>query len=168
MSPAVVLVEIGEEDKPVLANLLQLYRYDMSEFRDYDLTEHGTFIYRFLDHYWTEPDRYAFFIRDADRLLGFAMVRYEEGWHHVAEFFVLRRYRGSGVSRAAAADLLGRFPGRWKIFHDDANRRAGRFWAAVVKDASAGHFEQRGVVTGAGFVGQEYSFHVAPRPTSTQ
>ena len=58
----------------MLANLLQLYRYDMSEVREYELTEHGTFVYRFLDHYWTDPGRHAFLIRHDGWLAGFAMV----------------------------------------------------------------------------------------------
>ena len=43
----------------MLANLIQLYRHDLLEFRGYELSEHGTFVYRFLDHYWSEPGRGA-------------------------------------------------------------------------------------------------------------
>jgi predicted acetyltransferase len=161
VSPAVTLVPALEDDKPVLANLLQLYRYDMSEFRDYELTEHGTFIYRFLDHYWSEPGRQAFLIRHDGCLAGFAMVRdNEHGEREVAEFFVLRSHRRDGVSRQAALLLLRRFPGRWEVFHDDANVRAGRFWAAVVREASGGQFDKNATVSSAGFVGQEYRFGV--------
>ena len=145
----------------MLANLLQLYRYDMSEVREYELTEHGTFVYRFLDHYWTDPGRHAFLIRHDGWLAGFAMVGdNEQGEHEVAEFFVLRSHRRDGVSREAALQLLRRFPGRWKLFHDDANLPAGRFWAAVVREASAGTFDKNAVVSSAGFAGQEYVFDV--------
>ncbi len=34
---------------------------------------------------------------------------------HMAEFFVLRRWRRTGVGRAAVRDLLERFPGTWEI-----------------------------------------------------
>lgn len=161
VAPDVVLDPVVEERKPVLANLLQLYRHDLSEFRSYEVSDHGTFVYRFLDHYWTEPGRHAYFIRHAGQLAGFAMVRQvEQGTHEVAEFFVLRRHRGDGTSRAAALQLLRRSPGQWIIFHDDANERAGRFWVAVITQASGGEFEQNAIISSAGFAGQEYRFAV--------
>lgn len=42
------------EDKVVLANLIQLYRYDSSEFDGHALTEHGLYLYKYLDHQWTD------------------------------------------------------------------------------------------------------------------
>jgi hypothetical protein len=51
------LEAVAEEDKAILANLVQLYRHDLSEFRHYPLTEHGTFVYRFLDHYFFDDGR---------------------------------------------------------------------------------------------------------------
>ncbi len=50
----VELVAVIEEHKHVLANLLQFYCYDFSEVRGYELTPHGTFVYRYLDHYFSE------------------------------------------------------------------------------------------------------------------
>jgi predicted acetyltransferase len=161
VTPDATLVPVEEEDKPVVANLLQLYRYDMSEFREYDVSEHGLFVYRFLDHYWTEPGRHAFLIRRGSVLIGFAMVR-EVGpnSYDVAEFFVLRRHRGSGAARTAAHEMFCRFAGRWTLFHDDANTRAGRFWTAVVTEVSEGTFDREAIVSSAGFAGQRLRFEV--------
>lgn len=50
---------VAEADKAVLANLVQLYRHDLSEFRSYELTEHGTCVYRFVDHTFLEEGRHA-------------------------------------------------------------------------------------------------------------
>ncbi len=36
------------------ANLLQFYCYDFPEICGWELTSHGTFVYRYLDHYFTE------------------------------------------------------------------------------------------------------------------
>ncbi len=65
----------GIQEKPVLRNLVELYRYDSSEFDGEDVGEHGLFVYRYFDHYWTEPGRHAFIVRVSGRLAGFAMVR---------------------------------------------------------------------------------------------
>jgi hypothetical protein len=110
--PTVELEPVAEEHKSVLANLVQLYRYDFSEVRGYELSGHGTFVYRFLDHYWTEPGRSALFIRQKGQLAGFALSRQrQDGVREVAEFLVVRAHRRSGVGRAAALGLFERTPG---------------------------------------------------------
>ncbi|MDQ2729964.1 MAG: GNAT family N-acetyltransferase [Actinomycetota bacterium] len=163
MAPPVVTLEpVAEGDKAVLANLVQLYRYDFSEVRGYELTEHGTFVYRFLDHYWTEPGRHAFFVRVDGRLAGFALARQIGDGHEVAEFFVARRHRRARVGRAAALALFARLPGRWTLFHDDANEPAARFWERMVAEASDGAFGRDQVTTSAGFAGVNYRFCSRP------
>jgi predicted acetyltransferase/SAM-dependent methyltransferase len=163
--PLVVLEPVAEEDKAVLANLLQLYRHDLSEFLHYELSEHGTYVYRFLDHYWSEPGRHAFFIRVDRHLAGFALARDVDGEHEVAEFFVVRRHRHRGVGLEAALALFARLPGRWSLFHDNANEAAGRFWKEVVERASGGNFEHERLISPAGIVGQQYRFAVEAEAT---
>lgn len=127
------LAVVTEEHKHVLANLLQFYRYDFSAARGYELTSHGTFTYRYLDHYFTEDGREACFITAAGRLAGFTMTRRtDDGAREVAEFFVVRRYRGHGVGSAAARQMFRRHPGEWLLAFDHANAGAVRFWPAVV------------------------------------
>ena len=38
----------------MLRRLIELYRYDFSEFDQADLGPHGDYGYRYLDHYWSE------------------------------------------------------------------------------------------------------------------
>lgn len=71
----VELVPAGEPDRAVLRRLLELYRYDVSEFNGADVDQHGEFGYRYLDHYWTEEDRAAFLLRADGHWAGFALVR---------------------------------------------------------------------------------------------
>ncbi len=139
----VVLVPVAE-DKAVLANLLQLYIYDFSPIRGFELTEHGTYVYRFLDAYFTEPDRQAWFIRHDGRLAGFAMARLmPDGFNEVAEFFVVRAHRRARVGRRAAAALFGQCPGRWEVAYDVANREAAAFWPPAVAAAATSPVEHR-------------------------
>ncbi len=159
---AVSLETVGEEHKSVLANLLQLYRYDLSEFRSYELSDHGAYVYRFLDHYWTEAGRHPFFIRHGGRLVGFALARErDDGVTEVAEFFVVRSRRRAGVGRAAALALFERFPGEWELFHDDANHTGAEFWVRVISEVAA-DWSQDQVTTSAGFVGRRYRFRIVP------
>jgi predicted acetyltransferase len=102
------LQSIKKEEKPILRNLLELYQYDFSEFEGGDVGDQGLFGYDDLDHYWTEPGRFAFFIHCDSQLAGFALVRDipdgSDGVAHVmAEYFVLRKYRRKHVGQTAVA-----------------------------------------------------------------
>jgi predicted acetyltransferase len=136
---SVELTPVSGADKAVLANLLQLYCYDFSEFDGEELTPHGTFTYRYLDHYFTDDDREACLITADGRLAGFTMTRrLEDGARSVAEFFVVRRHRRLGVGRTAAHQMLRRHPGRWQLSFDHANQAAARFWPGVVAEIAEG------------------------------
>lgn len=54
------LVAATEDDRPVLRRLIELYRYDFSEFDQADVDRHGEYGYRYLHHYWTEASREPF------------------------------------------------------------------------------------------------------------
>jgi predicted acetyltransferase len=126
------------QEKIILRHLLELYRYEFSAFDGEDVDDVGLFGYRYLDHYWTEPDRLPFLIRVDGRLAGFALL-----WlpadpgggaapNDIAEFFVLRKYRRLGVGRAVAVRLFGRFPGTWQVRELAENTAAQTFWRAVI------------------------------------
>ncbi|MEU4739405.1 GNAT family N-acetyltransferase [Actinosynnema sp. NPDC023658] len=137
----VELAVVGEQDKVVLANLIQLYQHDFSEIRDLPLTRHGTFGYPYLDHYFTEGGREAYFIEARGELAGFALCRGdldEDGSWNVAEFFVARGHRGRGVAREAARRLFARHPGVWTLSVDHANTAAAAFWSSVVEELATG------------------------------
>lgn len=143
----VELIEVTEDDKTVLANLVQLYCYDMSAVRGYDLTEHGTYIYRYLDHYFLETGRDALFLRHAGALAGFVMSReLPAGEREVAEFFVVRSHRRAGVGARAAEALFALHPGRWVVAYDDQNHDGSAFWPAVVERVAIGGVEREHVV----------------------
>lgn len=141
----VQIVEAAIEDKPVLRRLLELYLYDFSQFDGCDVDEHGTFGYPYLDHYWTEAGRHPFLIRVDGKWAGFALVRQiddEPPRTEMAEFFIMRRYRGQGVGRQVATDLFDRFPGRWRVGQETGNMPAQAFWRDVIGRYTNGRFEE--------------------------
>lgn len=142
------LQPVSIDDKPVLRNLLELYRHDFSEFDGRDLGEHGLYGYTYLDHYWTEPGRHPFFIRVDTRLAGFALVRIlshgDISETHMSEFFIVRKYRRKGVGEAAARLLFDRFPDhRWSVDQADCNIPAQQFWRGVIARYTGGTFVER-------------------------
>jgi predicted acetyltransferase len=131
MASDVEVVSASPDDKDVLANLLELYLHDFSEMTDADVDAHGRFGYRFLDNYWTDPDRHPFVFRAGGRLAGLALVRSGTP-HDMAEFFVLRKYRRRGVGFVAARAVFAVFPGEWQVREMAANRGAIAFWREAI------------------------------------
>ncbi|WP_336765722.1 hypothetical protein [Paenibacillus sp. USHLN196] len=48
------IVLVPYEEKTVLYNLVQLYRYDSSEFDGHVINDHGLYLYKYFDHQWTD------------------------------------------------------------------------------------------------------------------
>jgi predicted acetyltransferase len=126
------VTEALDDDRPVVRRLLQLYHYDFSEFDDSDVNLHGEYLHRYFDEYWTDEDRRAFLFRVDGALAGFALV-FTGDPHDVAEFFVMRKYRGRGVGAQAAAFLFDQFPGRWTVRQLLSNPAATAFWRKAIR-----------------------------------
>src|SRR5580704_3818990 len=98
------VVPAAPDQAPLLANLLELYAHDFSEFHNVEIGEDGRFGYRALPLYWSEPDRHPFLIMLDSKLAGLALVKKgsdvsgsdvssNEAVWDMAEFFILRAYR---------------------------------------------------------------------------
>lgn len=140
----VKVVPVSESEKDVLANLMQLYRYDSSEYNDDEIDPSGKFdIGSYFDFYWTEAERHPFFIKSEDQLVGFALVReFEPAKYSIAEFFVARKYRRSGIGKRAAYLLFNRFSGEWHVAQEEDNIPAQLFWRAIIAEYCGGDFEE--------------------------
>ena len=131
MSPKVEVVPATIDDKPTILELLQFYLYDFSEIQGWDLGERGRFEHRSFDPYWTDADRHPFLIRADGRLAGMALVQSGDP-HDMAEFFVVRKYRRSGVGADAARTVFAMFPGEWQVRQIAANTGATAFWRRII------------------------------------
>lgn len=144
----VVLERAGRAQCSVLENLFQLYMHDMSAWFSISMTETGRF--RFdpasLDAYWEDAAHHAFLIRADGELAGFLLVQpcaADPGCRDVEQFFVLRRFRRSGVGADAFRQCLQALPGRWQVRVLPENQPAYAFWQGVVDGVSAQGFTQR-------------------------
>lgn len=140
-APRITLEPARPSDAPVLANLFELYTYDLSTaFPDVTLGPDGRYGYAKLPAYFSEPERrFAYLIRQEGALAGFALATRgspasdDPDVLDVAEFFVLRRYRGAGVGRAAANLLWRARPGRWTVRVYEGNADALPFWRRAIE-----------------------------------
>jgi predicted acetyltransferase len=147
---SVTLDEATPADAELLGNLLQLYIHDLSAiFSQVELGADGRFAYPKLGLYLEGTDgKRAFVIRDAGRVAGFALVKRGSPFSDdpelldVAEFFVARRFRGSGVGRAAAEQLWDRLPSRWTVRAAQKNAEAVSFWRRTITAYTDGTAEE--------------------------
>ena len=97
-------------EKEIVANLMRLYRHDLSEFSERETVDsHGLF-------------------------------RRTDSYMSMSEFFVLRGLRRSGVGLLAAKDIIMRYPGCWRIHELGSNLPAQRFWRRVAKEITGGNY----------------------------
>ena len=97
-------------EKEIVANLMRLYRHDLSEFSKRETVDsHGLF-------------------------------RRTDSYMSMSEFFVLRGLRRSGVGLLAAKDIIMRYPGCWRIHELGSNLSAQRFWRRVAKEITGGNY----------------------------
>ena len=136
----VEVIPARPEQAPILANLLELYAHDFSEFIDLTLGPDGRFGYERLDLYWEEPGRHPFIITAGGHLAGFAFVRKgseisddADVWD-MAEFFVVRGFRRLGVGMRAAHEVWRKFPGKWEVRVIDRNQKAKEFWRRAINE----------------------------------
>ena len=137
-SLGVELLPASQEQEPILANLLELYIHDFSEFIPVDLGADGRFGYPNLPLYWTDPDRHPFLIRVDGQWAGFVLIvntkagsRDRQLWD-MAEFFILRGFRRRGIGRIVAHEVWQRYPGPWQVRVMDANAGACSFWERAI------------------------------------
>lgn len=144
MTPILEVAPAGPAEKPVVARLVQLYLHDFSEFAAIgspygDTDARGAFKMETFDTYWTDAGRMVLLFRVEGQLAGLAFINQwspsgEGVDHSVAEFFVLRKYRRSGIGRRAAHDIVRRYRGVWEINVALYNEPAQEFWRRALAD----------------------------------
>lgn len=139
------LRRVAVDEKEILQNLLEKYMHEFSQWNAQDVNGWGMYGYNYLDNYWSEEGRYAFFIMAEDKLAGFAMVRVgmedeEEIDYVMSEFFVMHKYRKRGVGKAAVYETLRRFHGKWKLQRHPCNLPAVHFWDKVIEEYTGGRY----------------------------
>jgi predicted acetyltransferase len=142
MSPKVDIVAVGADAQPVIENLMQLYIHDMSELFSgtprCDVEADGRFRSSTeIGKWWQDVGHMAFLVRVDGRLAGFVLLNAatHSGTlvdHNVAEFFIVRKHRRSGVGMAAAHTMLSRNPGKWEVAVMRANAAALAFWSRCI------------------------------------
>jgi len=144
----VQLIKACLQHKTVIKNLMQLYMYDFSEFVDMDVEANGLFAaYRNIDGYWQDENRFPYMIQQNEKYIGFVLVRcieeLQRNYFSVAEFFVMKKYRRTGIGKVIAHQIFNLHKGKWEVFQKETNKPAQLFWKKVIDEYTTGNFTER-------------------------
>lgn len=142
------LILATEEHKEAIGHLMQFYIYDFSEYLDYDVEENGFYKpYPSLDDYWSATTRkFPYVIIKEGKFVGFVLVHMKKsdgGPFAIAEFFIMKKYRRTGIGSAVAKKIFALHPGAWEVHQREENVAAVKFWIKVIGEYTSGHFTQR-------------------------
>jgi predicted acetyltransferase len=146
----VILQKVKESEKNIVQNLAAFYTYDMSRYcgnlPGWETPNDGTFSCFDLSKYWTELNRYPYFIKVDNELAGFALIHKvgtakDIDWT-VGEFFVVAKFQGKGVGREVARKLFTQFPGKWEVMQIPENTAAIHFWEKVISEYTKGDYSK--------------------------
>lgn len=138
------LVAVDASGRVALEHLWQLYKHDLSEFRDSHPNYEGLFVTRRgLDVTLTDGEHEALLVYVGERLAGFAIVGSRgDGPRDVSEFFIVRSQRRRHVGTRAAESLLRNRPGEWEVAFQEENPAAAAFWRRVARVVARGEVRE--------------------------
>lgn len=140
---------VPKERKQTISKLMQYYLYDFTRYLELDVDQDGVYpAYPGLESFWSSGNnKFAYLFKVDGNIAGFALVErllYDpEGQFYMTEFFVMQKYRRSGVGTLAAHKLFDMYPGDWKVSQVRANTPARNFWHRVIGEYTNGEFKER-------------------------
>ena len=141
------IVRVEKEDKDKLYKLLQYALYDGSQYIDNDINEDCIFEYTWFNNYFTDPDRYAYFIKNGNEYLGMVMVnehlKFSDNGKSVAEFLVMPKYRRHHIGKKVAYEIFDKFKGNWEVEPMENNQGAYSFWKNIINEYTNGNYEEK-------------------------
>lgn len=140
--------EVKVDEREILARLLELYEYEFSEYTDVDVNSLGLYGYSYLDYYWNEEKRFAYFIEVDGNLAGFVMIcdycyiSSDDDTNFMSEFFVMNKYRRKGIGRSVVNKVFKQHPGKWELTVHPKNVKSKLFWESVIKEEVGQNYQK--------------------------
>jgi predicted acetyltransferase len=138
-------------DFAALHQMLELYQYELSDIWLQDADSEAKYGYDLQRQ--REAERFhAYVALEESQYVGFALVApavvtRKEG-HWMEQFFILKRYRGTGAGLALAKHVLSSHPGLWEVGQMATNHAAQAFWRKVVARVTVGAYVEVEVTEG--------------------
>lgn len=132
---------------PIIQNMATYYSYDMSQYmgwaQDNDGKQSVGMDYK---KYWQTKNTFPFIIKLEDELVGFVIIDNNvsdpSNDFNIAQFFILRKFKGKGIGRYIAFQCFDKFRGNWEVFVMPRNEGAYRFWRKIINDYTNHHVKE--------------------------
>ena len=134
------LEKITNDKRDVLYRLLQYSLYEESLNDGNEMNDEGIFEYKYFDNYFTDDNRTAYFIKNAEtnKLLGFVMIntymQKSDNGHSIAEFMVIPKYRKNKIGKEIAIKCFNMYKGNWEVSPSIGSEQAHIFWKKVIDE----------------------------------
>jgi predicted acetyltransferase len=137
---------VKKEEKETLRNLLEKYNYEFSQYDNRDVNNLGLYDYDYLDNYWTEENRFPFFIKIANKFAGFVLINdypeiEKETDYTISEFFIMYKYRRLGIGKYVVNYILNKYKGKWQLKYHPKNKVSEIFWIKTIDEYTNGNYE---------------------------
>lgn len=143
----IYLSEVKLAEIEILYRLLQYSLFEESEHDLNEMNQEAIFEYEYFDSYFTDDDRYAFFIKekDSDKLLGFVMInkylqKFDDGYS-IAEYLVIPKYRRNQIGKKVAFMLFDKYSGNWEVSPSYNSEKAYLFWENTIAEYTNNNFK---------------------------
>jgi len=151
---------VKKEEKEILRNLFEKYRYEFSQYDNLDVNYLGLYGYDYFDCYWTDENRYPYFIKVDNKLAGFAMVCDYQDYkvntkYTMGEYFIMYKYRRYGIGKKAAFYIFDRLKGKWQLKIHPKNNVSELFWIKIIDEYTKGKYEIIKNAEGTGYDNEE-------------
>jgi len=119
---------------------MQFYVYDFTEFTNLAIRENGSYpMLPDLHTYWGDTEhKQPYIIKVDQEIAGFILVKQIESgarcYNYLAHFFILRKFRGSGIGLQAAKLVIHAHDGEWEMYQLENNIQAQKFWDKVLNE----------------------------------
>lgn len=142
------IIRLDHGDDQVLKHLIQLYQYDFSEIDGGVTNEDGLYCYFNFDQFWKLEGAAAYLLKFENLWAGFVTVRKGSILPSspkamiIDEFFIMRKYRRSGLGTCLAHSIFDQYRGRWEVSETKNNIDAQKFWRKVIRDYTINNYEE--------------------------
>lgn len=148
----VTLVPATTADYATICNLARFYAYDISEFYgddpEWGVTEDGMYDSEIdFKKYFEDSNASLSLIRYKGKLAGFIIIDKNSidptGEFNMAQFFIVRTYKGRGLGKYCAFHYFRKFMGLWEINVLPKNESAYKFWRSIIAEYTNNNFSEK-------------------------
>ena len=141
------LIPASIQDCSIMQNMAAYYAYDLGEYMKWAQENDGTTkIGIDFAKYWKTENTHPFLIKYKDELAGFVIVDKNvsdsSNDYNIAQFFILRKFKGNGIGQHIAFQCFNKFHGGWEVFVMPGNEGAYRFWRKIIRDYTQNQFKE--------------------------